>query len=141
MKTTSNFKDSKERSTTVIIPQIFPIYFSDSNLKALRCIYECLTYNLSEITVHTTLHDKSNLIFMSQTMLDFKEMLNYKNTKGYRYNCLILRSLIVKLSFLIATFNEDILSKFNEEIESIDFMILQLDIIITTHYFQQKNSN
>jgi hypothetical protein len=111
------------------IPIIFQCVFSDEQFTQLREIKDELTdsiIELNDISVGNPRLLKLNLPFL---LLDFKEMISYRNCRGYKWNSYILTLLICKLDYIVATVKEsadlnsiNLVDNYNNIVSSLKFI-------------------
>lgn len=80
---------------------IFDCIFNDQELSLLNRE----KYNLSDmlINLHSLSIGNTKLLStkLELTLLDMRELVNYKNARGYKWNSYILAMLILKLEYLV----------------------------------------
>ena len=88
-------------------PLIFSINFSEWQFTTLDLIRNLLADIILEINEISVCNRKLLQVSLSQSVLDLKEIIKYRNIKGYRWNSYVLRMTIIKLTYIIEVLNAE----------------------------------
>ena len=82
-------------------PLIFSINFSEDQFTSLDLIRNVLADAILDINEISVCNQKLLQVSLSQSVLDLKEIIKFRNIKGYRWNSYVLRMAILKLTYII----------------------------------------
>lgn len=86
---------------------IYPCVFNDQEYETLRTEFENCTNYLLKLNEITYLKPKFDAIRFPMLLLDFSEVLRYRNKRGYKFNSYILNMLILKIEYQITLLEKD----------------------------------
>lgn len=82
------------------LPLIFPIVFSDDDFKTLDTFKDVLTDLITELNEISVCNPKMLGLGFYNVLQDLKEVIRYRNAKGYKWNSYLLRLILVKLEYV-----------------------------------------
>jgi hypothetical protein len=120
------------------IPLIFPCIFSDEQFKVLDHIRHELADHLITSHVITCYSPKSITHDLAQTIFDIREIMAYRNKRGYKFNSYVLRMAMLKLTFISETLSDVHKQEAAQVIEIVDNCIRVIYSILLTNYTQNQ---
>lgn len=101
MKIETNPKLKNYVSCPENLPLIFNSVFSNSEFETLTAMAKLTTACLENLRIFSSSPYSIGFWSVNQILLDINQIVKYKNCKGYKYNCFLLRQLILNIEMLI----------------------------------------